>query len=627
MEQKKRLIALKKMAGISLVSGLFLIVAALFSLISVLLFSRFGLAFTFKNLCLYFAVGFFLLLGAFLVFVEPLRQNAEDCDLLRLAVAWLRSLLPFMNKRRLIITAALVVLIPFGVEGVFTILELSNPEGTKHAFSFFNVLVFFVFALFAAYVLLLLLGKPKEKEKRISAFFDSHFTKRDFAILCVSGTCSFFLFEHVDLFITAGNSFAILSGHVGDFYAYLNEVWGQANYMITTFLVFAAWNVPVRLVTGGKYYVPSPNLSVPVIWWNKTLIVLCFIASVILVAKIARRAGFDDGKIRLVAFVYSCLPPSFFSVFIFGQYDVFSVVFLLLGILYLLDNRPKASALLIGIGATFKITILLFYVPVLLLKKKRLRTLFGLMLITLSPYAVLTVLYSGQAAFSEGVSGFGALNYIVTTSLSVFPPIGLSLLLFFFLFVGLCCYALAKDVDDQATFVHYSAFLGSGVGFSFFGLCMHHPQWFLTASPFVALLFVSTNKSKLSGLFLTLSYCSYFLWVLVFFSPGVDSELLNNGLFYFIVGRKDYLTSRQFLNLPSFLLQWPTNMSLFFTLHSAFLLAFVILGAPHLNPAEKEGPITQKWQAAKTLCILPTLLFVGIVISCALFTIISEGQL
>ena len=373
------------------------------SFVFLFLISRYSVERSLRNLLAFSAVGIiafigFMLCGGYRIF----KKTADGINGAN-AKSLLKKFVPAVSKKAWIICGSIVLVLPFVFEGVFCWLERANPSGLYHAYSFTNVLLWLVFFIIFGYLTLLYLSsRPKTlKSEEGVRFTDEHLSKWEYFLFGVIALGCFFLFNQEDLMITVGCSFGVLRGHISDYYDFMNSVWGSPNYMITTFLVFAIWNVPVRLITGSQYYTPTVDISVPVIWWNKLLLVLIFLLSVAVLFRICKKAGMNGSNSRLSCYLYACSPITIFSVFIFGQYDVLSVLMLLMGIYLLLDDRDVWSAFFIGIGLTFKITILLFYLPWLLIKRKNLVHVLGLLLISLAPYALLTIYYSNSSLYSS----------------------------------------------------------------------------------------------------------------------------------------------------------------------------------------------------------------------------------
>ena len=165
--------------------------------------------------------------------------------------------------------------------------------------------------------------------------------KLDYIVFAFFAVVCFFTFQQGDIMHTAGCSYGYLQGHFWDFYewdAYQYNMW--ASYMPSTYLVFAIWNIPVRLL--GLVTCPERfAYNFGVLMWYKLLPVSLYLISGFLIFKIASVIGMGTKKSKLCAYVFLTTPIGFFSQFMFGQYDIFTVFLILLGIYYYLKRSEE----------------------------------------------------------------------------------------------------------------------------------------------------------------------------------------------------------------------------------------------------------------------------------------------
>ena len=221
-------------------------------------------------------VGLYKLYCKFLSYILNIRFNKVNISF-------------FKNKKFYILLCA-AIFFSLLSEGIYCLMEIYNTENV-HIFSISNVCIWFLIYLILIAIIELIKKSYPDSFKFNKSFFNGFFAdgciqKPDVIVYISLAAICTFAFCQVDLFITAGCSYAILSGHILDFYQYLASVWGNSNYMITTYFVFAVWNFPIRLITGGKYYIPTDKLSIPVIWWNKLLLIIVFVSTAVLFYKI-----------------------------------------------------------------------------------------------------------------------------------------------------------------------------------------------------------------------------------------------------------------------------------------------------------------------------------------------------
>lgn len=349
----------------------------------------------------------------------------------------------------------------------------------------------------------------------------------DYIVFAVIAIMCFLSFQQGDIMHTAGSSYGFLQGHIFDYYdwvAYEYNIWDS--YMPSTYILFAIWNIPMKLF--GIVVHPEEFADFWVLMWYKLLPTLFYIGSGILVYKIASVIGMGSQKSKLCAYTFLTAPMGFFSQFIFGQYDSFTVFFLLLGLLYYFKRNHKLFVLFIGLAIPFKLWPLLFFVPLLLLREKNIWKIIGNIILVGIPYAVEFVLFYSNDVFKEYVLGFGATGYVAATGLDTGNgTISYVILLWCFL----CAYAYFKNPEDETKEVQWSLYICCLVLVALFGLSQWHPQWLLLAMPFFVLTAFINKHTKLF-LFIDIVMMLFFsIFVVNSWPNHVDHYLFNWGIF------------------------------------------------------------------------------------------------
>lgn len=351
---------------------------------------------------------------------------------------------------------------------------------------------------------------------------NSSFGKTDYILWGILAVACFFVFNQGDILITAAGSFGYLNGHILDFYNYNADTIGTAAYLPSTYIVYAIWNIPIRLFS----IVTEPTFDVPiyVMFWYKLLPVAVYFLSGYLIFKICKLNQLDDKKSKIAMFIFLSCPMAFYSQFMFGQYDIFTVFFMLLGYYYYLKNDNKKFVLYFGLAVTFKYFALLFFVPLLLLKQKNIFKIIVNLIGVLMFAALETLIYIPTSGFSSGVLSFGAVSYIFKAAIDTgFYKISLVV----FVWVLICLYAYLKETEEIYA---YSLYCLNFVVFAAFGLAFWHPQWLLLAIPFMTLGTVINKRSDLL-LFLDLFFMVIFsVYVVNRWPDALDQNLFNLGI-------------------------------------------------------------------------------------------------
>lgn len=189
-------------------------------------------------------------------------------------------------------------------------------------------------------------SRKDEKDRRIDGKRLQVCNRWDIFFYVIIMIFCFISFQHTDILHTGGASFAYLNGHFSDFYEATQQVpWsnnipttyvGGSNYLPSTYIVFAIWNIPIwllKLVT-----VPTQDVGF-IFFWYKLLTTLFFASSAIMMFKIGIKIGLSNTYAKLLAIYWVASPILFFSQFIYAQYDIFMMFFVLSGLYFYLQKR------------------------------------------------------------------------------------------------------------------------------------------------------------------------------------------------------------------------------------------------------------------------------------------------
>ena len=400
-----------------------------------------------------------------------------------------------------------------------------------------------------------------------------------FALL--AGFC-YFTMQHNDLIHTGASSFALLRGHILDFYEYNAHHLGGNAYMISTYLMFAIWNIPLALL--GLMGPPSMNQSYGVLMWFKALPTTLFVLSGLLFYKICKKYEKDAGiNAKWATFFFLLTPTAFYSQFMFGQYDVLTVFFMVLGLKLLLDEKKNSMvwfSIMFGFATTFKYHALLFYIPILLYKEKRLPALVKNAIWYALPVVLVNLPYIHSSFFSSGVEEFGAVGYFFTAGIQYYVEGVWKIYLVPLLWVVICVYAYTRKTADRSfDQIGEIAYLTGLVVWLAFGVVFWHPQWIMIATPFLVLgMIVSKRRIVicLADIAFTIAFISFVESIFV----GMTQGFYSLGILGAKVAGRQILSPR---NLGQFCLLKDSNIA--FTTISCLLLARALLLKPEWNTA------------------------------------------
>ena len=388
---------------------------------------------------------------------------------------------------------------------------------------------------------------------------------------------------HSDVKLTGNRSF-LMYKHFADFYeaSYRQSGGYWANYLPSTFIAYAIWNLPLYL-TGHAPEAILTNSFVNMMWY-KFLPVILYFATAQLMYRIGMKLGFGEKKSLLCKFAFLVFPMGVFSQFIFSQYDIFTVFFMVLGLYLYLEGKMWQFALAFGMAATFKYHAVLYFLVLILLREKKIRNLLRYAMIMAIPLMVEILPNLGSEAFRRNVFGFGALDYVKKPfALGFFSGINLLAAVAAFVLV----WAYQKKVEEEETLASWAIFFCVAVSFAIFGFSTWNPQWILLMAPFLVLnIFINQNGNLLlmiTNIFMAAMY--------IFCSQSmVDERVLNGGILKYLL--KDRTFAVRMWDLYRF-----HDQELLCTAMWIVLLLYVVFGHPRYH--KNKGSVISKglvWQ-------------------------------
>ena len=356
----------------------------------------------------------------------------------------------------------------------------------------------------------------EKKHKHIGILTDDNSLKMlDWVIFAVLAGFCFFTMQHTDIAHTGGSSFSLLNGHLLDFYDYTAEYMVGNNYMISTYILFAIWNIPIRLL--GLIDVPTMVIPYGVLMWYKALPTLFYILSAYLIYRIGVQVGLGQNKSKVAAYTFLTMPIAFYSQLVFGQYDIFTVFFVLLGLSFYFKAEDKSLhyfSLLLGIACTFKYFAFLIFVPLLVLREKKITNLLKHMLFFSIPLLIVIVPYLPSEAFQDGVFGFEATSFVLVAGIDVgfgrtsLMPVA---------WIATCLFAfLHEEITIPKELFQWAIYFGNMVSFFLFSFTLWHPQWLMFAVPFWVFGLIISKRIDVS--------CLLDIAMMIFFSVYISAE-------------------------------------------------------------------------------------------------------
>ena len=318
----------------------------------------------------------------------------------------------------------------------------------------------------------------------------------------------FFSFQYsYDLSHTVSSTFALLDGHILDFYDYCKNNFTEITYMPTMFIIFAIWNIPIKLLgLEPAVSIGRPDLPLYILLYNKFFLCIIYILTALFIYKIFRFLSFSKKDSSISTLLWVVTPLSVFVQFCLGLYDILTVFFMVVAIYYFLKNREILFILFFAIAVTGKSIALIYFFPFVFLSEKRICKILLKTLGCLSLYILYILIFMHDESFISGVFGFNIKDMISVTKIW-----NINLFIVVCITIMACAY-FQKEIDDKKSLFIYSVFYCNLCSFAFFGLCLFHPNWVLLATPFIIFSLVM-HRQKFAYLWtIIIVACAYFVF-------------------------------------------------------------------------------------------------------------------
>lgn len=415
----------------------------------------------------------------------------------------------------------------------------------------------------------------------------------DWALLGIIllGAYAFFLYG--DVRATFEHSFnfldSVLQGRIGDFYRIAIEhtsTGHPAVYDIPLYLLFGLWNLPTYIlyrITGFQYL-----LSTPAQLWLKTMMVLAALLAAKVLVDIARDLGVSRQRSKWVAFFFLSSMTLFVPVFVIVQYDIIMIVFILLGLRAYLRGRLGRFLLWFAIANTLKLFALFIFVPLLLLREKRLRVVALQVVVGLIGLVGCRAIYHGDVAYKASTGGF--MSSMLQRLTAVGVPWQSSMIPIFVVFmVGIVIFAYLRRPQGTKALAADAVYICMAIYLVFATVVPLNPYWAVMVSPFAVLIIFLNPRHVLlnSALEVGVGTALFLMYTFTGFSM-YNRSILDQLLLPHLMtptAQPRYETPAQFLDVMGISRQGSFIVGFMI----ACALAFLFINFPRTEMVEKLG--------------------------------------
>ena len=312
-----------------------------------------------------------------------------------------------------------------------------------------------------------------------------------FIILC---------FAYWDVFVTTAHTInyidAISKGHFFDLYKVnynliIDGVYTTVCYDIIIYFILMIWYFPLWIFT--KIFSLNIINNFFSILWMKGIFVLFIFLCCKVIKKICIELDIKQNLIKWVILFFVSTPMLLTATLLLCQCDIIPIFFMLLGIYYYLKKQDLKFILFFAIAIPMKLFPLLVFIPLLLLREKKISKI---LLYTLVAVSLLTVLRVGEAMmplYYESTEGFKVYMFDKLFNSALFETGYGRATIFIALYTLLCIYCYAKNITE-AEIKRYVIYIPFLVFLSFLTFVCYHPYWIIYLVPFSSIILFQNAK-------------------------------------------------------------------------------------------------------------------------------------
>lgn len=440
----------------------------------------------------------------------------------------------------------------------------------------------------------------------------------------------FYTLVYSDILITVQHSLNlwdyILEGRLGSFYA---ESYGAVEtlgyhtgdsvfYDFPLYIVFAAWNFPLWLLRrfAGANILCSPLC----VAWAKSLLLAFTGLALWALGRVCRALGLDEEAAGWARFLTLSSALFLSAVVLLGQYDIIAISLMLLGLEAYLRGDTRRFLLFFALSAPMKFFTLLAFVPLLLLREKRVGHILLQLGCSVSLLAVFRLLFHSE------VRGDGLFWFIFASEL----PLSMGSV---YLFVAgmaalvLFCYCRPWQEEQGRKWAVYACLLSYSI---FFLTVNTYPYWIVYMVPFLALVMVQGRDIFRVNLLLDLVLSGGVLLAYLFkYSWCFDGAAASSMLLAGLMGGRPLREAYSLPGLLLALLPGHENMAQYFigigvSAFAAALCMLLVVNCPALSGrlpllrtrrfADERIFLALRLAAGAAFCCLPVLCYLAAVL-------------
>lgn len=314
----------------------------------------------------------------------------------------------------------------------------------------------------------------------------------------------------------------LFNGQITQFYelskdmTFYNTLHCDALYDFSVYIIFAIWDFPLWLAE--RFLGIDALLSTPCLLWAKGIMLPFLAGTVIYLKKIGEVLKFSKEKISWCLLIYLTSAFVMSSIFVLCQYDIIGIFFSLIALYYYIKGDLKRFTLFMAISITMKNFALFIFLPLLLLKVKKVSKIIIYTICSMSVFLASQILFTLLGTTPAGSFVFAQMNKMLMGTIDL--GMG-NASLFLIVYLGILLFCYLKQTNNDYELQRFSTYIPFTVWAVFFVFSESSPYWIILITPYFALM-VCQNTALLkvnlwldafAGIGLILAQNLFFPWV------------------------------------------------------------------------------------------------------------------
>ncbi len=279
-----------------------------------------------------------------------------------------------------------------------------------------------------------------------------------------------------------------------------------ATYEFPMYIVLGLWGAPLWIIMGAKDIDPLSSIFSKL--YGKSIYLVALVITIYLIYLICKELKLSKKNSLWGAFIYASSLIIYIAICLNGQTDILGMIFILLGIWAYIKDSRKFFLLFFAIAIPFKQYALFIFLPLMLLKEKRVFYIILNSIAALS-ISVLSNLFFDSASPAIQIKNSFELDIFNRLTANRLPLLNGSVPTVVVFLVAICVYCYIKKLKDKEEQDKYTVFIPLLVMGCVFISFESSSYWYIHLAPYLAIMSVyNSSRTKHIMLFETTAMAS-----------------------------------------------------------------------------------------------------------------------